>query len=92
MKPTLYLVHSDKWYRMYVDRGGLNELEAVEFDELERVCLPGQSPYVDHVPNPRVFVALAKAKGWEVDYLSLEKLIGRWELEACHNYDDLELP
>lgn len=40
------------------------------------------SPFVDHAPNPRHVMAWAKRHGFRVHRISLELMIGRWELEC----------
>lgn len=50
------------------------------------------SAYLDHVPNPRAVIRLAKSRGWMVQLQALEMIVGRWELEAMQghsSYDDL---
>lgn len=66
-------------------------VEAMPFPDEPEFC-PGESPYVDHVPNPRVVAAWARSKGYDIDPLAYEMMIGRWEIEARNNYTAEVLP
>jgi hypothetical protein len=68
-----------KWYDLYVVHPGFR-VERVGFDELEKFCGDG-SPYSDHCPNPNAVQRLATARGWGVDELALELIVGRWEMK-----------
>lgn len=53
---------------------------------------PG-SPCVDHAPNPRHVMSWATRAGWHVEDLSLELMVGRWELECGEGrYDAMMEP
>lgn len=53
---------------------------------------PG-SPCVDHAPNPRHVMSWATRHGWHVEDLSLELMVGRWELECgADRYKDMMEP
>ena len=81
--PVLTVALRTKWYELYV----------VEIDGSVRALDHGfaplsvvaerlrETPYLDHVPNPRVFEALAEENGWELDELAEELVVGRWQLE-----------
>lgn len=45
------------------------------------------SGYVDHCPSPVAVMQLAKQKGWAIDELAMELIVGRWEMEVSHRYD-----
>ena len=72
-----------KWYRLYVitpDR----EVIAVGFDQLDTVFKEG-SAYVDHAPNPAAVRAYAESKGYYINDLAEELLVGRWQLEVVES-------
>lgn len=83
---TVYL--SDKWYGLVLVRPpGITYI--LDFGRLEEYVNADESAFVDHVPNPRAVVRLAEARGLHLVPRALELIVGRWELEARHRYDDL---
>lgn len=84
--PVLTVETYTKWYVLYLIKPG-GEVEEVSFAELEAHCGDG-SPYLDHAPNPNAVIRLANARGWYLDELALELIIGRWELDMYpHKYE-----
>ena len=81
--PILTVELASKWYALYVvDAEG--RVEEITFGELATVNGPG-APYCDHVPNPDRVRLLAEARGWYVDDLAEELVVGRWQLEVERN-------
>ena len=81
--PILTVELASKWYALYVvDAEG--KVEEITFGELATVEGPG-APYCDHVPNPDRLRRLAEARGWYVDDLAEELVVGRWQLEVERN-------
>jgi hypothetical protein len=80
-QPLLSVAYYVKWYTFTLTHpdGATHELD---FGCLEEYTRAGESPYVDHVPNPAVVERMCESRGWELDELSHELLIGRWVLEA----------
>lgn len=80
-----------KWYGVYVVSAPTDgsRVQRVSFPDMGSYETLG-SPYVDHAPNPRHVCAWAEQMGYVVDDLSLEMMIGRWELECgSRRYEDL---
>jgi len=79
-----------KWYDLIlVSTNGAHEDEVhtyISYDQLEPFAPKGQSAYVDHVPNPLAVKAMAEAKGWQLDPLAFELIVGRWCTEV-RDYD-----
>jgi hypothetical protein len=72
-----------KWYGLYVVSQEVVTYFAFPDDYAET----GETPYADHVPNPRTVYRWAKKNGFVVCGESLEMMIGRWEREARDRYD-----
>lgn len=51
-----------------------------------RVGVGCETPYVDHVPNPKVVARFARACSYDIDILAFELMVGRWEIEVRDNY------
>lgn len=65
--------------------GALLEIERVEFSHLSEVAQDlGSVPYVGRVPNPAVVQCLAERRGWKLDALGWELILGRWASEVGH--------
>ncbi len=81
-EPTITVEAYCKWYDLYlVSPDGT--VKAVGFDELDT----GKgTPYSDHVPNPAAVTLFADKKGYGVDPLALEIIVGRWHMEHL-NYN-----
>lgn len=73
---SLTLTHSD---------GRTEEVPFPDMGDYQRLG----SPYVDHVPNPRHVCRWAEKMGYEIDETALERMVGRWELEATDHYAEL---
>lgn len=89
VKPTITVEDYLKWYSLYI----VNESGRViplSFGDLPKPDLSGDGcSYTDHVPNPRSVVLYANRHKYDVDDRSFECIVGRWELEATRNYDDI---
>ncbi len=77
----------EKWYSIFVVQRIHDDctIEEHPFPSDMKYC-KGESPFVDHVPNPRVIMRWAAEQKMEIDPLSLELMIGRWHLEATEDY------
>jgi hypothetical protein len=81
--PTITVEDYCKWYTLYV---------VFPDNRVESLCFPGhdtlddlpsgEMSFVDHVPNPRAVKRMAERLGYEIDYDSLERMVGRWFLEV----------
>lgn len=97
-RPILAVEDYCKWYCLYLiePHGGDVSIHRVEFYELGGFVSPERdgSAYVDHVPNPFAVMRFASANGFNICDAALERIVGRWELEVKHDYDDAinELP
>lgn len=83
--PTITVELYMKWYGFYVVRPD-HSFEEISFLALDEGWEGESSPYVDHVPNPEAVIYYARARGYEIDDLSLEVMIGRWEHEVKDRY------
>lgn len=93
--PTVVAPNSSKWYYLEL-WDGRDELPHITFDVIEDAYLGRYgdfkygSAYVDHVPNPWAVMALCRQQGFTISADSLERIVGRWEIEVLHRYDGLE--
>jgi hypothetical protein len=67
-----------KWYGIHLVHPG---------GRIEEVPFPDDTPdigsyFVDHVPNPDSVAKMARRLGYEVDPMSYEMMVGRWEIEV----------
>lgn len=86
--PQIAVELYEKWYHLFVIFPG-GRVETFASSLYENGFLkefPGQSAFGDHIFNPLFVLYLAKVLGYEVAALSLELLIGRWELEGKRSY------
>lgn len=84
--PVLTVENYVKWYWLHLVLPD-GRVEEVNFGALDRLAnRMGDTPYCDHVPNPRVVQRLADDHRWHLDPNALEMLIGRWEIEARGRY------
>jgi hypothetical protein len=67
-----------KWYTIALVHPD-GAVEEVPFPE--DLWIEGESPFVDHVPNPRYVAKWARAKGYAIDEVSMDLMVGRWELD-----------
>jgi hypothetical protein len=76
-RPVVTVECYEKWYHLYLVYKIHDELavEATPFPEHDTL-----TPYIDHVPNPAVVKAWAESKGYYLDELAYQMMIGRWEL------------
>lgn len=76
--PIIKVKFEHKWYGLEVHHPN-GKTEYVDFPDEPNM---GGSPYVDHAPNPLHVAHWAHRMGYAIDVLSLEMMIGRWELEC----------
>lgn len=58
-------------------------LTELDFGVLETYRCPGSGSYVvDHVPNPNAVRLYCADKGYELDDIGFELIVGRWETEV----------
>lgn len=73
-----------KWYSLFLINPD-NIIEEISFPYYDD--LPNNEPnYMDHVPNPVAVEKLCKEKNWELDDVTKELLVGRWEIDYKENY------
>ena len=72
-----------KWYRLHVIHpdGTIEEFPFPD-DYLDT----GETPYLDHAPNPMTVQRWAEKMNYHLCDLALELMIGRWEMEYKNNY------
>lgn len=70
-----------KWYNLHVIHTD-GAVQEVHFPESPLDSPPGESAYVDHVPNPNAVVKMANRLGLQIDEQALEMIAGRWFIEA----------
>ena len=80
-RPLLTLAAKQKWYHFALLHQDPHEASQVAFGELEDYCDTGESPFLDHVPNPAVVRKMCEKRGWHFDPLAWEALCGRWAAE-----------
>ncbi len=86
--PLLTVELSSKWYGLCLLRtwreGVVHRIavEELDFGVLEEIRQAPFGPSLcDHVPNPAFVERLAQEKGWEIDDLGWELMVGRWHAE-----------
>ena len=86
--PLLTVALSSKWYGLCLLRtwreGVVHRIavEELDFGVLEEIRQAPFGPSLcDHVPNPAFVERLAQEKGWEIDDLGWELIVGRWHAE-----------
>jgi hypothetical protein len=69
-----------KWYGLELVMPD-GSVEEIDYGILcDAAALLDVIPHVDHVPNPHVVVfAAERSRGWRVDRVSYEVMVGRWE-------------
>lgn len=76
----------EKWYCLYrVDIDRNLTIKEVQFHELEQFARPGQSAFVDHIPNPACVWAYAEHYSLVIPVLAEELIEGRWCLNIFNN-------
>lgn len=78
-EPTLTVELFEKWYSLFLVHPN-GQIEEVPFPDDPESCPADVSAYRDHAPNPEVVVNFARNHDYQVDNLSLELIVGRWEL------------
>lgn len=82
--PVLTIENYPKWYGLELVMPD-GTVEEVGFEELQALADErGTYPYVDHVPDPTLVSALAERRGWMLDTVSYEVMVGRWESEVVN--------
>lgn len=84
-RSTITVELYEKWYGLFiVHRDG--SVEKIPFPDEPEYCHSDESPYVDHVPNPKVVARYAQINDYHVDNLAIELIVGRWEIQAKNRY------
>ena len=78
--PVLTVSLALKWHELYVVHPN-DSAEVIPFAQLAGVVL-GDVPYVDNAPNPACVRRLAEVRGWWLDDLAEELIVGRWQMEG----------
>lgn len=78
--PTLTVELYVKWYSLFL----VCQCEVIQisFEELEEFRTGGESPFVDHVPNPGAVRRMVEHRRYVLDALAEELIVGRWVLEV----------
>lgn len=74
--PILTVELSTKWYELYLIQPD-GKVEGVFFPTSDKY-----TSFVDHVPNPIVVQEYAAAKGYYLDELAFDLIVGRWYNEV----------
>ena len=80
-RPILTVELAHTWYELFLVRLD-GSVESVCFSELEPFRSKGGSYFCDHVPNPDAVAVFADAKGYYLDGLAEELIVGRWQMEV----------
>jgi len=73
-----------KWYELFLVCP--DAIVGVDFGVLG-MHSKDEAPYCDHAPNPRAVYRYAQARGYLLDNVAFEMIIGRWEIEYHEHYD-----
>lgn len=80
-EPVLTVENYTKWYDLYlVNRD--RSINKVEYDALHEFAPRNESPYQDHVPNPKAVKCYANNYNYLIDEQSYEMMVGRWVIEG----------
>lgn len=88
--PTLTVELYIKWYKLYLIQP-LWRVTEVSFDEIESALgstwdwVNEGSIQGDHVVNPKAVEKYAEQKGYTLDPLAYELLVGRWVIEHLNS-------
>jgi len=74
-----------KWYGLHLIRPN-GEVERVPFPD--DYAESGETPFLDHAPNPTTVQRWAKRNNYVVCDIARELMIGRWELEYHEHYQE----
>lgn len=76
-----------KWYALYIvtPRGGV--LQA-DLRDIEDFAESNETAVGDHCWNPAVLLRLAQARGWDIDDLSWDLIVGRWVNDHENRYGE----
>jgi hypothetical protein len=80
-EPVLTVENYTKWYDLYLvnhDRS----VNKVGFDALHNFTPKDESPYSDHVPNPKAVKCYADKYSYHLDEQSFEMMTGRWVIDC----------
>ncbi len=79
---------AEKWYGLCLVRArkdgvlSLLEVEELDFGIFDELVEPPLGPsFCDHVPSPLFVERLAEEKGWRLDPLASDLIVGRWHSE-----------
>lgn len=87
--PVVCVEFYSKWYSVYIvfpDRANNDRPGAIVEYAYPHDCPDGESPFLDHVPNPKAIAKFAQEHGCLIDPLSWELMVGRWEIEYHNRY------
>lgn len=89
-RPILTVENYVKWYEMYLIQTD-GSVKKVPIAELIAYTRYDEAAYCDHVPNPTAVYRMCETRGWQLDEVSIETIMGRWRYEY-HNdpYDPHE--
>lgn len=66
-----------KWYTLYlVTEDG--DIKSIDLSGIYEFAEDDETAEGDHCWNPKVLDRMAEAKGWRIDDLSFELMVGRW--------------
>lgn len=84
--PTLTVENDSKWYEIYLIEP-LDRARPYLYEEYLEVAerFPG-TVWGDHVINPDFVQFLAEEKGFHIDAVSYEVIVGRWVTEHLGKY------
>lgn len=91
-RTTLTIELAQKWYGLWlvtpVDADSrMYRLDELHFGVLKEARGSTEDPYaVDHVPNPAAVLLFCREKGYALDDLGFEMMIGRWETEVKERF------
>jgi hypothetical protein len=87
-RPVLTVELYCKWYTLWLvsPAGAIDSVPFYHLSDLSTAG-PALTPYIDHVPNPAVVLRLCEARGYHLDDIAYELIVGRWEIEGRENPD-----
>lgn len=87
-KTTLTVELTGKWYELFLVTGTI--VRAIEYPE-DGYCLPAESAYRDHAPNPSVVERFCARNDIYLPEVVREMLIGRWVGEGWEYVEPLDI-
>lgn len=82
-RPVLTVEAYCKWYSLYVVHPD-GTFAKVPFADLEPYTPEGMSAYVDHAPNPEAALEMATQRGWLLDPVAYDVMVGRFLVEGLN--------